>query len=113
NVLVRLSLPSLPHHWSRALFDWRRARAQYLLIELANRGFGDLIDESNLVGQPPFRDPVFEELDHLLLRHLAFELGLGHGESDRALVPLWVDEADHGRLHDLGVGHDRVLELDG
>src|SRR5665213_481571 len=107
-----INKPSLSGCGGSTFSDRYRPGAQDLLVELADRGLGHLVDEPHLVGQPPLGDFVLEELDDLFLGDLPFELGLWHRVRDRALVPLGVRQADHGRLQDLGVRHDRVLEID-
>src|SRR5688500_2162110 len=87
----------------------REAVAQRLLRELADRCLRDLVDEDDVIGQPPLGDAPVEELDDLFLRQLLPRL---HDDArERALAPLRVVDADHGGLLDLWVGHDLVLEL--
>src|SRR5215208_5389167 len=78
------------------------------LAELADRRFGDLVDELEAVAQLPLRELGRDVLAQLLpRRRLAL---LEHDDGERALLPLLVRHRDYRRLGDGGVAHDRVLE---
>src|SRR2546429_1092267 len=56
-----------------AFLDGHCARPQHLLVEFPDRGLGHLVDEPDLVVQPPFVDLVPQEGDHLLLGDLCLD----------------------------------------
>src|SRR5438270_11249227 len=89
----------------------RMTRAQDLLVELAHARLRNLLDEGPALGQPPARDAVGEERAQRL-RARAAARASDHAR-DRALVPARVRHADHGSLEDIGMRHERVLELHG
>ena len=74
------------------------AVAENLLVELADRRLGHLVDEADLVRQPPLGDLPVEELADLLRGDLALEVGSLDDEGDRPLVPTRVGESDDGRF---------------
>src|SRR6266511_2460480 len=84
--------------------------AQDLLVELADAGLRDLVDERPPLGQLPLGHLVGEE---------RLEVGGGdsralraHDTRQRSLVPSRIGDADHRRLDNLGMRHELVLELD-
>src|SRR5690606_19687013 len=86
------------------------AGAKGLLVELADAGLGDLVDEGPALGQLPLGELACEEVA---------EFGGGGGGAvgqddgaQGALVPLLVGDADDGGLGDGGVAHDGVLQVD-
>src|SRR5690606_35565461 len=95
---------------NRRQFVRLESQSEVLLRELADAGLGDLVDEGDVVGQPPLGDLAVEELDDLGRRGLLALLEDDAGQ--RALLPLRVLDADDGGLGHLGVAHDLVLELD-
>src|SRR5882762_4618644 len=112
-VLSRQSWPSLSNLLLDLSTDRRRIDPQHLLVKFADRRLGHLVDESHLIGQPPFRHFVLQEFDHLSLGDIAFELWFWHGKDHRSLVPFGMRKTDDRRFKDLRVGHDCVLQLDG
>src|SRR6476620_900677 len=85
------------------------ARAEDLLVELADGGLRDLVDELDPLGNPPLRHALTEVLAHPV------GVRVGAGPEDdaraRALAPALVGDRDHGGLDHVRVGHHGVLEV--
>ncbi len=82
--------------------------AKHLLIELARRDLGYLLDEDDVVREPPVRILPFEERAEIRDSHV-------HPVTDdaahRAVLPALVRDADHGRLDDVLVSHQIIFEF--
>jgi len=76
-------------------------------------GLGHLIDEADFVWQPPLGNLVPKKIDDLGLGDLTLELGPCHRVDHGPLVPLCVRQPDDRGFNDLGMRHDRILQLDG
>jgi hypothetical protein len=88
-----------------------RTGPEGLLAELAHARLGHLVDEEDVLGQLPLRQPLGEELKDLFAGELF--AGLDDDPGQRALHPSGVWDGDHCGLSHFGVRHDRVLEVDG
>src|SRR5215218_9390542 len=84
--------------------------ADDLLVELADGGAGDGLDEGPGVGELPLGELGGEVVAQ------GVEVGGGTLAEDDGgegtLVPLLVGDGDDGGLEDVGVGHQVVLEVD-
>src|SRR6202050_4662389 len=81
----------------------REPAAQHLLVELADARLGDLRDEGELVGQPPFGDPAPQVL-HKLLSARACARAQDY-TAQRTLGPTLVGLGDDRGLGHVWVGH--------
>src|SRR6266702_6621413 len=84
--------------------------AQRGLQNLAGRRMRDAVDESDVVGHPPFGDLAVHELEDVLARGLLALLELH--DQQRPLVPFGVEDADYSGLGHSGVGDREVLQVD-
>src|SRR2546423_12528516 len=83
--------------------------AEHFLVELADARLGHLVDERELVRDPPLGDPVLEVVAKLLPAQIRALLDYHAGK--RPLLPALVGHGYHGGLGDLWVGHDLHLQL--
>src|SRR5438034_98610 len=86
------------------------ALAQHFLVELADARLGHRVDDLDVVRQRPLGDLGPEVVDDL--GRIEPRAGLRHDARQRPLDPLRVRHGDDGRLEDLRVRHDHVLEVD-
>ena len=84
--------------------------AQSRFLDLAGRGVGDLVDESDIVGHPPLGDLAVHEGENAVpRRRSAF---FHYDDQERPFVPFRVRQADDRGLGDLRVADGEVLEVD-
>src|SRR5207237_7782531 len=85
------------------------ARAQDLLVELADAGLRNLRDEAPPLGYLPLRDARGEELGEV--GRCDIRARLAHHAREWPLLPAGVAHADDARLDDVGARHQVALEL--
>ena len=86
-------------------------RADVLLVELAHRGAGDVVDECPVVRSFPHLHLALESLPEGPCGGCCARLEVDQDEG--AAAPAWVGYADHGGLGDAFVADDGVFEFDG
>jgi hypothetical protein len=70
----------------------------------------DVVDENDLVGQPPLGNLALHELQDFVPAGRLFLLE--NHDQQRPLVPLWMLDADDRRLCHFGMPDGEILELD-
>src|SRR5688572_21377609 len=105
---IRIVFSLIPSRSGKLVFLEALAKCEF--GNLAGRRVWDLIDEGDIIGQPPFRDLAFDMGQHLLAGKLGARLP-DHNKQ-WSLVPLWMGQADGGRLEHAGAAHRDILEFD-
>src|SRR5687767_2005486 len=108
--VINASLPLIPRSMSSALLVVPELLAQPRLQHLAGGALRNLAHESVGVGQAELRELRREVPVELVLRRGL--PGLQHHHCQRPLAPLRVGHRDNRRFRDLGMAHQRVLEVE-
>src|SRR5688572_13031758 len=108
--VISASLPLIPRSMSSARLVVLELLAQPRLQHLAGRALGNFAHESVGVRQAEFCELRREVPVELVLRGALSRLQ--HDDRQRPLAPLRVGHRNHRGLRDLGVPHQRVLEVE-
>ncbi len=84
------------------------AMAQLHLLNLSGCAVAESFDENDIVGHPPFGDPVFKMRRDRLLRHA----GGSHNDKQRPFLPCRMRNTDHRRFDHARASHRQVFDID-
>src|SRR5450759_458425 len=79
--------------------------AEHFLVEFADAGFGDGVDEDDIVGEPPLRHEGGEIFDDLFFSDFPHVIGFGYDAGEGALGPYGMGNAYDAGFQHFGMAH--------